>query len=233
MQHSDAPGPDGHGLTPRQRRVMQAIDESARHNGYPPSLREIGEAAGLASTSSVSHQLTKLEKKGLVVREPGRPRTVKIRPHPGQAGQQQDARRPSRADGDSREALAQVPLVGRLAAGTPILAAELADDVVPLPRLLVGYGELIMLSVAGDSMAGAAIADGDYVVVRRGSDAENGEIVAAMLESDTDEYWEATVKTFRRQDGHAWLIPHNPAFAPIPADRATIIGKVVAVLRRL
>jgi repressor LexA len=212
---------------------MHAIDQSARRNGYSPSLREIGEAAGLASTSSVSYQVSKLEEKGLVIREPGRPRTVMIRPRAGQAGRQQDQRWPGRADADSGEALAQVPLVGRIAAGTPILAAELAGDVIPLPRLLVGYGELIMLSVVGDSMTGAAIADGDYVVVRRGSDAENGDIVAAMLESKTEDGGEATVKTFRRQDGHAWLIPHNPAFAPIPADRATIIGKVVAVLRRV
>jgi repressor LexA len=212
---------------------MHAIDQSARRNGYSPSLREIGEAAGLASTSSVSYQVSKLEEKGLVIREPGRPRTVMIRPRAGQAGRQQDQRWPGRADADSGEAVAQVPLVGRIAAGTPILAAELADDVIPLPRLLVGYGKLIMLSVVGDSMTGAAIADGDYVVVRRGSDAENGDIVAAMLESETEDGGEATVKTFRRQDGHAWLIPHNPAFAPIPADRATIIGKVVAVLRRV
>jgi repressor LexA len=233
MRHSDTPGPDGYGLTSRQRRVMQAIDQSARRNGYSPSLREIGEAAGLASTSSVSYQVSKLEEKGLVVREPGRPRTVMVRPCPGQAGGQQDDRWPGRPGGDSGEALAQVPLVGRIAAGTPILAAELADDVVPLPRLLVGFGELIMLRVVGDSMTGAAIADGDYVVVRCGPDAENGEIVAAMLESETGDGCEATVKTFRKQDGHAWLIPHNPAFAPIPADRATIIGKVVAVLRRV
>jgi repressor LexA len=131
------------------------------------------------------------------------------------------------------QAVAPVPLVGRIAAGGPILADQLIEEVVPLPGQLVGEGDLIILTVVGDSMIDAAIADGDWVVVRRESDIENGDIVAAMIESDTSADREATVKTFKKQDGHVWLIPHNPAYAPIPGDHAAIVGKVVAVLRRL
>lgn len=129
--------------------------------------------------------------------------------------------------------IARVPLVGRIAAGGPILADELIEDVIPLPKQLVGEGELIALRVVGDSMIGAAITDGDWVVVRRESDVENGDMVAAMIESDTSADREATVKTFKKTDGHVWLIPHNPAYTPIPGDEAKILGKVVAVLRRV
>ena len=115
----------------------------------------------------------------------------------------------------------------------PILAGQLTEEIVPLPRQLVGEGELIILTVVGDSMIDAAIADGDWVVVRRESDIENGDIVAAMIESETSADSEATVKMFRKSDGHVWLIPYNPAYAPIPGDKATILGKVVAVLRRV
>jgi len=132
-----------------------------------------------------------------------------------------------------RQRIAQVPLVGRIAAGGPILADELVEDIIPLPRQLVGEGDLIMLKVVGDSMINAAIADGDWVVVRRESDVENGDIVAAMIESDTSADGEATVKTFKKSDGHVWLIPHNPAYTPILGDEARILGKVVAVLRRV
>jgi repressor LexA len=129
--------------------------------------------------------------------------------------------------------MTSVPLVGRIAAGGPILVDESVEDVIPLPKQLVGEGDLIMLRVVGESMIDAAIADGDWVVVRRESDIENGDIVAAMLESDTSSDREATVKTFKRIDGHVWLIPHNPAYSPILADEAEIVGKVVSVLRRL
>jgi repressor LexA len=126
-----------------------------------------------------------------------------------------------------------VPLVGRIAAGVPIISDESVEEIIPLPKQLVGEGDLIMLRVAGESMINAAIADGDWVVVRRESDVENGDIVAAMVESDTSGDSEATVKTFKKVDGHVWLIPHNPAYSPMMADNATIIGKVVTVLRRL
>jgi repressor LexA len=211
---------------------MQVIEESVRRHGYPPTLREIGDAAGLASTSSVSHQLMSLQKKGYVSRGAGRPRSAVVRPvaaaEPG----------PSPEPGDSYRDLAAhkispVPLVGRIAAGYQILADQVIEDVFPLPQRLVGDGDLIMLHVVGDSMINAAIADGDWVVVRRESDVENGDIVAAMIESDTSADSEATVKTFKRSDGHVWLIPHNPLYTPILGDTATIIGKVVAVLRRV
>ena len=222
MRRAEPSEPAGRRMTPRRRKIVEVIDDSMRRNGYAPSMREIGEAVGLASTSSVSYQLSVLAKEGYLSREARRPRTAAIRkpvrPATGQV---------------TGQAVAPVPRVGRIAAGGPILADQLIEEVVPLPRQLVGDGELIILTVVGDSMIDAAIADGDWVVVRRESDIENGDIVAAMIESDTSADREATVKTFKKQDGHVWLIPHNPAYAPIPGDHATIVGKVVAVLRRL
>jgi repressor LexA len=222
----------GDQLTDRQRLIMQVIEESVRRHGYPPTLREIGDATGLASTSSVSHQLVSLQKKGYVSRGAGRPRSAVVRP----VADPEPV--PSQEPGDSYRDLAAhkitpVPLVGRIAAGPQILADQIIEDVFPLPQRLVGDGDLIMLNVVGDSMINAAIADGDWVVVRRESDVENGDIVAAMIESDTSADGEATVKTFKRSDGHVWLIPHNPLYTPILGDTATIIGKVVAVLRRV
>ncbi len=230
MRHAELPDLTGRNLTPRQRKIIHVINDSVQHDGYPPTLREIGEAAGLASTSSVSHQLSVLEKKGYLSRGAGRPRTAVVCPLTGPAIEQQANH--SRGDIE-RQRIAQVPLVGRIAAGGPILADELVEDIIPLPRQLVGEGDLIMLKVVGDSMINAAIADGDWVVVRRESDVENGDIVAAMIESDTSADGEATVKTFKKSDGHVWLIPHNPAYTPILGDEARILGKVVAVLRRV
>src|SRR6201988_3137015 len=231
----DKPDP-GHVLTWRQRKVLQVIRESVQRRGYPPSMREIGEAVGLTSTSSVSYQLSTLQKKGYLHRDVGRPRTVEVRLPGHPAVRPEPSREASREEeeaGDipgidiaSQEA-AYVPLIGRIAAGGPILAEQAIEDVFPLPRQLVGEGSLFMLKVAGDSMMNAAITDGDWVVVRQQEDAENGEIVAAMLDG------EAPVKTFKRSDGHVWLIPHNPAYTPILGDEATILGRVVAVLRRV
>jgi repressor LexA len=222
----DKPDP-GHVLTWRQRKVLQVIRDSVQRRGYPPSMREIGEAVGLTSTSSVSYQLSTLQAKGYLRRDAGRPRTVEVR-LPGHP-----AVRPEREPDDespmdiaSQEA-AYVPLIGRIAAGGPILAEEAIEDIFPLPRQIVGEGNLFLLKVVGDSMINAAIADGDWVVVRQQPVAENGDIVAAMLEG------EATVKTFKRAVDHIWLMPHNPAYAPIPGDDAEILGKVVAVLRRV
>jgi repressor LexA len=222
----DKPDPD-HVLTWRQRKVLQVIRESVQRRGYPPSMREIGEAVGLTSTSSVSYQLSTLQAKGYLRRDAGRPRTVEVR-LPGHP-----AVRPEPESDDvipmdiaSQEA-AYVPLVGRIAAGGPILAEEAIEDIFPLPRQLVGEGNLFLLKVVGDSMINAAIADGDWVVVRQQPVAENGDIVAAMLDG------EATVKTFKRSADHIWLMPHNPAYTPIPGDEAEILGKVVAVLRRV
>ena len=214
------------GLTPQRRKIIRVIEDSLQARGYPPSLREIGQAVGLASTSSVSYQMSVLEATGYLSRETGRPRTAVLRapsrPVPG-AG----------AAGRADKRMTEIPVVGRIAAGVPILADETPDEVIALPRLLTGEGSLIALRVTGDSMIGAAIADGDWVVVRRQPDADNGDIVAAMIESDASADREATVKTLKRADGHTWLIPHNPVYTPILADRAKIIGKVVSVLRRL
>jgi repressor LexA len=232
MRRAEPEDLTGDDLTERQRRIMQVIEESVRSHGYPPTLREIGDATGLASTSSVSHQLISLQKKGYVSRGAGRPRSAVVRPvpDPGPA----PSTEPDLAYRDlAAHKVMPVPLVGRIAAGPQILADQIIEDVFPLPQRLVGDGDLIMLNVVGDSMINAAIADGDWVVVRRESDVENGDIVAAMIESDTSADGEATVKTFKRNDGHVWLIPHNPAYTPILGDTATIIGKVVAVLRRV
>jgi repressor LexA len=223
MRHAELPEPSNPDLSARQAKIVEIIEDSIRTNGYGPSLREIAEAVGLSSVSSVSYQLSVLAEKGYLTREAGRPRTaVLCLPAQRQAG-----------PGADQPGMSSVPLVGRIAAGRPILADESVEDVISLPTQLVGEGNLIMLRVVGESMINAAITDGDWVVVRRESDVENGDIVAAMLESETSSDGEATVKTFKKVDGHVWLIPHNPAFSPIMADEAKIIGKVVSVLRRL
>ena len=230
MRRATPPDPAGRDLTPRQLSIFQFIQDFLLHYGYSPTLREIGEAVGLSSTSSVSHQLLRLEEKGHLRRGSGRARTVVLLPLTGPALDRQAGH----ADGGTAgRMVAQVPLVGRIAAGRPILADQSIEAILPLPRQLVGGGELIVLNVVGDSMINAAIVDGDWVVVRRESDVENGEIVAAMIENDTSADGEATVKTFKKSGGHVWLIPHNPAYDPILGDDAKILGKVVAVLRRV
>lgn len=220
------PDPDDLGnLTVRQGQILEVIRSWVNRLGYPPSVREIGDAVGLASTSSVQHQLQALQRKGYLRRDPNRPRAVGVLPaevNPATLRAQQEE-----AELASMPKPAYVPLVGRIAAGGPVLAEQAIEDVFPLPKDLVGEGELFLLNVAGDSMIDAAITDGDWVVVRQQPTANNGEIVAAMIEG------EATVKTFKRKDGHVWLLPHNDAYEPIPGDEATILGKVVAVLRRL
>jgi repressor LexA len=216
-------GEAGDGLTQRQRRVLEVIHDSIERRGYPPSVREIGEAVGLSSASSVAHQLSVLQKKGWLRRDPNRPRALDVR-LPGELA----PLTPATAAGEhTGPAATYVPVVGRIAAGGPVLAEQAVEDVFPLPRELVGEGTLFTLKVAGDSMVEAAICDGDWVVVRQQPTAENGEIVAAMIDG------EATVKTYKRRDGHVWLLPHNPAYEPIPGDEATILGRVVSVLRRV
>ena len=211
-------GEDAHGLTLRQRRVLQVIRESVDTRGYPPSVREIGEAVGLNSPSSVAHQLKVLQAKGFLRRDPNRPRAMEVLDPDAQD---------VTGIGDQHPTPVMVPVVGQIAAGGPILAEQSVEAVFPLPRELVGEGELFLLRVRGDSMIDAAICDRDYVVVRTGQTAENGQIVAALLDD------EATVKTLRRRDGRAWLIPANPAYEPIDGDQAVIMGTVVAVLRRM
>ncbi len=238
-QLPDGPA-DTEGLTPRQRRILELIHLAVSTRGYPPTIREIGEAAGLASPSSVSHQLRALEAKGYLRRDPHRPRAMEVRlpesisaalaaaePAVQRAAAQADEMVDITGIGDAMPTAVNVPIVGRIAAGGPILAEEHVEDVFPLPKQLVGEGTLFMLEVKGDSMIDAAICDGDFVVVRQQPTANNGDIVAALLED------EATVKTFKRTDGQVWLLPHNQAYAPIDGNLASILGKVVAVLRRI
>ncbi|MEU1623137.1 transcriptional repressor LexA [Streptomyces sp. NPDC005722] len=216
-------GPDG--LTSRQAHIVDVIVDSVARRGYPPSMREIGQAVGLASTSSVAHQVMALQRKDVLEQDPHRSRTYRVRASWVQR----------RTGGDVEPAEAElqmpspvfVPVLGRIAAGVPILAEEVVEEFFPLPRELVGDGELFALQVAGDSMTGAAICDGDWVTVRRQQAADNGDIVAALIKG------EATVKRLKRESDRVWLLPESPAFTPIEAKGATVLGKVVAVVRAL
>ena len=208
-------------LSAKQVAILEVIQRSVSSRGYPPSMREIGDAVGLASLSSVTHQLNQLELAGYLRRDPNRPRALEVLIELPDSGD----RPPSEGEAIPVGDAAMVPFVGRIAAGIPITAEQQIDEVFPLPRQLVGKGELFILKVVGDSMIDAAICDGDWVVVRSQRTAENGEIVAAMLDG------EATVKVFRQRDGHTWLLPRNTAFEPIVGDQAEVLGKVVAVLR--
>jgi repressor LexA len=204
-------------LSEKQLAILEVIQRSVASRGYPPSMREIGDAVGLSSLSSVTHQLNQLELSGYLRRDPNRTRALEVL-----------IEVPTTDDAETTIPVgdaAMVPLVGRIAAGIPITAEQQVEEVFPLPRQLVGKGDLFMLKVAGESMIDAAICDGDWVVVRQQQNAETGEIVAAMLEE------EATVQVFQQRDGHTWLLPRNTAFAPILGDQAVILGKVVAVLR--
>lgn len=223
---------DASGLSPRQRRVLEFLRSSIEQRGYPPSIREIGQSVGLASSSSVAHQLKALEAKGFIRRDPNRPRALEVfLPDVLAArrsiGNAVDFGYDESGAGDARPEAAYVPVLGRIAAGGPILAEERVEDIFPLPRTLVGEGNLYLLEVRGESMIDAAICDRDYVVVRQQPTAENGEIVAAMIDG------EATVKTFQRKDGKVWLMPANSSYRPIDGSEATILGKVTAVLRRV
>ena len=219
--HEETDDLDEHGLTPRQLKILGVIKAALHDQGYPPSMREIGQAAGLASPSSVKYQLELLEEKGWIRRDPTRGRAIEI------LLPDQDQSTSSTGDKYSLDQMREVPLVGRIAAGAPLLAEQDIEESFPLPASLVGDGELFMLKVVGESMIEAAICDGDFVVIRSQKTCEKGEIVAAMIDG------EATVKTFTRRDGHIWLLPANPAFSPINGDSAEILGKVTAVLRSL
>lgn len=214
-------------LTDRQQGIVETIRAALVERGYPPTMREIGDAVGLTSPSSVKHQLEALERKGVIRRDPHRPRALELVEISSEIEEPDTTPAPIEWLGQTTSEGALVPLVGRIAAGGPILAEQAVEDVFTLPRQLVGDGELFMLRVSGESMIDAAICDGDWVVVRRQASAENGEIVAALLDD------EATVKTLQRRDGHLWLMPANPAYSPILGDHATVLGKVVSVLRAL
>ena len=223
---------DATGLTTRQQRILEHLREFMERRGYPPSMREIGEAVGLTSSSSVAHQLKVLEEKGYVRRDPNRPRALEVFLPEVMAARRavssaEETMHDETGIGDALPPATYVRMLGRIAAGGPILAEENLETVFPLPQELVGGGELFMLEVKGESMIDAAICDGDYVVIKQAQTAENGEIVAALIDG------EATVKTFQRKDGHVWLLPHNSAYEPIDGTHATILGKVTAVLRKL
>jgi repressor LexA len=203
-------------LSGRQQSILQSLWNNPRP--YLPSLREIGKAVGLRAPSAVRYQLSELEGKGWLRRAPGRPRALEVR--------QPDGRLPARA-GLAETGYVRVPMRGLIRAGEPREPVPVNEDGWELPAELVGNGQLFLLRVRGDSMIDAAIMDGDWVAVRKQPDAENGEIVVAMINGD------ATVKTLRRTDGHVLLMPQNPVYEPIPADTAEILGKVVAVLRRV
>ncbi|MCM2431075.1 transcriptional repressor LexA [Streptomyces sp. RKAG337] len=214
------------GLTDRQQRIVAAIRTHLDTRGYPPSMREIGSAVGLASTSSVAHQLEALERKGALRKDPHRPRAyVPTGPNPQTSPDPQPT--PTVALPADASTAVRVPLVGRIAAGTPMLAEQHIDDILVLPRQVVGSGNLFVLTVTGESMIDAHIADGDHVVVREQPSAENGDIVAAMLDGN------ATVKRLKRDGNNVWLLPANDSYQPIWGNEATILGKVVAVMRSL
>lgn len=221
-------------LTAKQQEILAVIKNSVAERGFPPSMREIGDLVGLSSLSSVSHQMTQLENAGKIRRYPNRPRALEILDtpkdessiHPAETAPQTPPSEVQKTDLPQWvEETVTVPLVGRIAAGIPITAEQHIEDTFALPEQLVGKGQLFMLEVSGDSMIEAAICDGDYVVVRTQQNANNGDIVAAMLDG------EATVKVFKQRDGHTWLLPRNSAYEPILGDYATILGKVVTVLR--
>ena len=212
-------------LTARQRQILSAIQDYVAKHGYPPSMRDLGPLVGLTSPSSVKYQLNSLESKGYLRRDPNRPRALEL-VEPVSELHEETSMKSQQIEDFFNDAVT-VPLVGRIAAGVPITAEQEVEDTFTLPKQLVGSGELFMLKVVGESMIDAAICDGDWVVVRSQKTASNGEIVAAMLDG------EATVKTFKQKDGEVWLLPQNELFQPIPANQASILGKVVSVLRSL
>lgn len=222
--------PDPAVLSDRQRRILEVIRDAVVLRGYPPSIREIGDAAGLQSTSSVAYQLNQLEKKGFLRRDPNKPRAVDVRTLPSldtgrKPGRQAGAKGPQAPSGAT--AANFIPVVGRIAAGSPILAEQEVEEYYPMPADLVGDGELFMLQVVGESMKDAGILDGDWVVVRSQPVAEQGEFVAALIDG------EATAKEFHKDSTGIWLLPHNEDFSPIPGDKAEIMGKIVSVFRKL
>ncbi|MGI9666493.1 MAG: transcriptional repressor LexA [Acidimicrobiia bacterium] len=208
--------PDPSTLTERQREILELIRSTVASRGYPPSVREIGDAVGLSSPSTVHSHLSTLADEGFIRRDPTKPRAIEV--------VQDDGAIPI-----SRAAIRDVPLVGHIAAGSPILAEEDIEEVYPLPTELVGTDPVFMLRIRGDSMINVGIYDGDYVVVQKQPTARNGQIVAALVEGE-----EATVKTFMRTDTAVTLVPENDVYEPMVfAEGVEILGVIVAVLRRL
>jgi repressor LexA len=201
-------------ITARQRRIVDFIRKTVRERGYPPTVREIGEAVGLASSSSVHAQLANLERRGLVRRDPTKPRAMELR-----------------GPGASPRGGVDVPLVGRISAGSPILADQNIEEYLTVPTDYAGPDDHFALRVTGDSMVGAGILDGDLVVVRRRNTANEGDIVAVLLPGGAED--ETTVKRFHKEGGRVVLIPENPSMQPFEMTEGSILGKVVAVLRRI
>ncbi|MGH2830813.1 MAG: transcriptional repressor LexA [Actinomycetota bacterium] len=200
-------------VTGRQRQILEFIRDTTADRGYPPSVREIGEAVGLNSPSSVHAQLATLAEKGYLAKDAARPRTITLRMD-------------SSGIPVGERPVEHIPVIGRIAAGAPILATENVEDSVPLPRDMLGSGTLFALKVKGDSMTGAGILDGDLVIIRSQPQAENGEIVAALVDGE-----EATVKRLSRKRARLQLLPENPAYDPIESEDVQILGKVVGVFR--
>lgn len=202
-------------LSNRQQAILEFIKNEVRDKGYPPSVREIGEAVGLASSSTVHGHLERLEKKGLIRRDPTKPRAIEIRDGSEELAQ-------------FNHTIARVPLIGKVTAGAPILATENIEDYFPLPNHYVGDNNVFMLSIMGDSMIEVGIHDGDYVIVRQQQSANNGDIVVAMTDED-----EATVKTFYKERDHIRLQPENATLEPIRLQHVTILGKVIGLFRNI
>ncbi len=227
------PKTDNKQLTDRQRRILQVIRDAVVLRGYPPSIREIGDAAGLQSTSSVAYQLKELERKGFLRRDPNKPRAVDVRTLTIDELPKAGPKPKKKTDAvtqlhENASTASFIPVVGSIAAGNPITAEENITSYLPLPEEIVGSGDLFMLKVIGESMRDAGILDGDYVVIRSQKVAEQGEIVAAMIEG------EATVKEFFKDESGLWLLPHNDSFSPIAVTPDTeVLGKVVSVIRKV
>ncbi|MFC5448256.1 transcriptional repressor LexA [Paenibacillus aestuarii] len=200
-------------ISQRQLAILEFIKNEVKDKGYPPSVREIGEAVGLASSSTVHGHLERLEKKGLIRRDPTKPRAIEILGLDG-------------SESNFAHSVARVPLVGKVTAGVPITATENIEEYFPLPNHLVGDNNVFMLSVMGDSMIEAGIHNGDYVIVKQQQTANNGDIVVAMTEDD-----EATVKRFYKERDHIRLQPENSTMQPILLKHVTILGRVIGLFR--
>jgi repressor LexA len=221
----DKPAPDPV-LTWRQRKVLQVIRESVRHRGYPPSMREIGDAVGLTSTSSVAYQLSALQRKGCLHRDIGRARSIEVHT-PSHPEMSPGPATPPAGFGLPSQDPVYVPVIGRTAGSAPMPLGESWPEIVPLPRQLVGDGALFVVQITGDSMINAAITDGDWVVVQPGTEARDGDLVVADIDGVP------SVRTLKRTEGHVWLLPHHPAYPPTAGDKISIRGRVVGVLRKI
>jgi len=213
---------DPNELNKREKAILKYIEKQVKENGYPPSVREIGKAVGLSSTATVHSYITALEKKGYIKKENQKGRTLKLLKG-GLDGQEKIKEKPAY----SGKELVDVPVIGKITAGAPILAVENVTDTFPIPVDFVGNSESFMLTVRGESMIEAGILDGDYILVKKQDIARNGEIVVALIGE------EATVKTFYKEDGHIRLQPENSTMDPIIVPDCRVLGKVAGVFRKL